>query len=742
MTDQSKETGAAGRAAERVCGTSAGQEQTAGRADSASLRSTRASNAVEWTPASAKKPPKRSGSGRTAEKAREWNVLKQPAPVKQPAPEGADEAKAVSAGKKPAKRLQKAAPGAEAAPRKTGDGGNAGPEEAAEIEIKQSQTIKEIQDKEVQIQEHLKSELTQNKAAQNQEPLPEPPEQDGAAQQPDDSGPSALPQQPDVPAESAPQSASGEAEPGRMADGALDPEAERRRVEDMTRTVQVSIEQILAHAAEQEAKRSARDGTDAAQNPVPEPAEPSGPPEASKKPTSSRVKYRKASAGAEEPPDTMTRKMGRGAVGLFKWLMLVLFFVLLTAGAGIAMLYRSATPDAIPNITATLGGQHLEPSSYQWQVPVIGNRLKRTYAETLSAAPYPLAQKLENVRPVLSVTPSGLDVQITVKQEGETVFEGTLKEFNASSLPGNGDYSARLVVQQNSSRFDEGGTISGKQTYDFSFTVDVRPTVRLNTQTVTQGGVVAVRVANVPEGETPVLYTEFSHPAFTENGEIWLCYLPIPADAQPGNYTLQVEANGYRQDLPLAIREGNWISKDYSRESARVIPYIGVEDTPEEVKKLLGGKTAPIAWTETGFVQPFIDSVTQRLTYGTREFVGRTSIQKANNFDNGSARAATCAVVDVGGKRRLIAPADGEVTLAAQLNGTAGLTIVVDHGAGVRSIFYCLGDIAVKEGEQVRQGQTLGTASRTIVAEVRIGDVPVEPFAVWRMQCDAIKTIQ
>ena len=48
----------------------------------------------------------------------------------------------------------------------------------------------------------------------------------------------------------------------------------------------------------------------------------------------------------------------------------------------------------------------------------------------------------------------------------------------------------------------------------------------------------------------------------------------------------------------------------------------------------------------------------------------------------------------------------------------------------------------VKEGEQVRQGQTLGTASRTIVAEVRIGDVPVEPFAVWRMQCDAIKTIQ
>ena len=581
---------------------------------------------------------------------------------------------------------------------------------------------KTAQTEAAQTKETPEKTVAQDKAAPAETPQPEPSGQDPCTEPASDA--------PAVPGPGEP--------PAQAADG-LDPEAERRRVEDMTRTVQVSIEQILAHAAEQEANQTNAGG---GQNPVPGVAQPAVPSAPSQTTAHSWVVYHKTRTAADETSDTLARKMGRGAVGLLKWLLLVLFFVLLTAGAGIAMLYRSATPDAIPSITVSLGGQRLEPSSYRWQVPVIGNRFKRDYAETLSTAPYPLAERLDNVKPILTVTPSGLDVQITVKQKDETVFEGTLKEFNAAALPGNGDYSARLVVQQNSSRFDEGGTITGKQTYDFTFTVDVRPTVRLNTQTVPQGGVVAVRVANTPQGETPVLYTEFSHPAFTQNGDIWVCYLPIPADAQPGNYTLQVEANGYRQDLPLAIREGNWISKDYSRESARVTPYIGVEDTPEQVKKLLDGKTNPIAWTETGFVQPFIDSVTQRLTYGTREFVGRNSIQKANNFDNGSARVATCAVVDVGGKRRLIAPADGTVKLAAQLNGTAGRTIVVDHGAGVCSIFYCLGDIAVREGEKVRQGQTLGTAGRTIVAEVRIGEVPVEPFAVWRMQCDAIKTIQ
>ena len=41
----------------------------------------------------------------------------------------------------------------------------------------------------------------------------------------------------------------------------------------------------------------------------------------------------------------------------------------------------------IPAVTVTVAGQQLDPVAYHWQVPVAGNHLKRTYAETLSSTP-------------------------------------------------------------------------------------------------------------------------------------------------------------------------------------------------------------------------------------------------------------------------------------------------------------------------------------------------------------------
>ena len=66
-------------------------------------------------------------------------------------------------------------------------------------------------------------------------------------------------------------------------------------------------------------------------------------------------------------------------------------------------------------------------------------------------------------------------------------------------------------------------------------------------------------------------------------------------------------------------------------------------------------------------------------------------------------------------------------------------TLVIDHGAGVRTIFYGLSDIDIKAGQQVKQGQTLATCGKTTVVEMRIGTVPIDPIAVWRGQCNGLK---
>ena len=84
-------------------------------------------------------------------------------------------------------------------------------------------------------------------------------------------------------------------------------------------------------------------------------------------------------------------------------------------------------------------------------------------------------------------------------------------------------------------------------------------------------------------------------------------------------------------------------------------------------------------------------------------------------------------------------PASGHVLLAEDLGGSYGCTVVIDHGAGLRSIFYGLTALDVEAGDDVKQGQLLGGCSKAVVAEMRIGTVPIDPLAVWRSRCDGLK---
>jgi murein DD-endopeptidase MepM/ murein hydrolase activator NlpD len=57
----------------------------------------------------------------------------------------------------------------------------------------------------------------------------------------------------------------------------------------------------------------------------------------------------------------------------------------------------------------------------------------------------------------------------------------------------------------------------------------------------------------------------------------------------------------------------------------------------------------------------------------------------------------------------------GKVLFAADL-GIYGNTVVVDHGMGVQSLYAHLSSFAVREGEDVRKGQTLGASGQTGLA--------------------------
>lgn len=529
--------------------------------------------------------------------------------------------------------------------------------------------------------------------AQEAEPEPPTPEaekparDEPSAQEPEGKAPA-----PDEPAE---QKAPEPDKPAEPPEAPAETEEQRRRTAEMTRTVQLSIEKLMAAL----------------------PAEPA--PETDE----------------EAAAPTMGQRVLSGMWGLCKWLLLVLAFVAVVAGVGIGWLYSGATEDMLPEVTASFAGQTLETAAYDWRVPVVGDWFKRSYAKQLTREPQQL-DEVQTASVSLSIQADQCESRLVVEDaEGETVFDGAGEEFVTFEFTENGDYTAELTVYRTETGLSHEAGVSGSQTYRFAFTVNLRPSFRLNTTAVQQGGVAVVRVSGV--SETPVLTTELTATPFYEGQSGWIAYLPIEVDRPTGKYTIQLQAGAFTQEYTLTVRQTSASARDYSWRSELTTPYLSAEETPAEVQALLTVADPEMAWAEGGFVQPFPSTIEVTLPFGTTEYVGRTVSQR--QAGTGTGRTATNAVISSERGGALIAPANGRVLLAEDLGGTAGNTLVIEHGGGVKSIFYNLRTLQVDAGDTVGIGEQIATTNAVTIGEVRIGEVPVDPLPIWRGLCDAMR---
>ena len=485
------------------------------------------------------------------------------------------------------------------------------------------------------------------------------------------------------------------------------PLIDEKRLLDMTRTVQLSVEQITANM-----DIPAGEDTDTSSD---------------------------DDAAEDDTPATVGDVVRSGVTGMARWLLLVVVFVLVVAGIGVAYLYRSATPDMLPSIRVTFAGQTLEPSAYKWHVPVIGNWFKRTYAETYSSVPAVLEDPISTLSPDITISSINYATQLTVTDaDKETVFEGTLSEFSGYCFDETGTYTAKLVASVTGSRAAGAADITGSETWLFTFDIAIEPSVYLSENTIQQGGVAAIRVTGSYEDDAPTLTTTLKNQGFIQSSNGWVCYLPIPWNAALGTETIDVQVGRYSTTLYLKVTDGGFNYKDYSSQSQRAALYIGQDDAPAKVSKLFTAAPTGISWADAGFVQPFLNRLNTTLTFGATEYVGRRYSERGTNTGAGG-RTSTNVILSTTRGELVIAPASGKIDLAEDLGGDYGYTLVIDHGAGVRTIFYGLSDIDIKAGQQVKQGQTLATCGKTTVVEMRIGTVPIDPIAVWRGQCNGLK---
>ncbi len=486
-----------------------------------------------------------------------------------------------------------------------------------------------------------------------------------------------------------------------------------KRAADMTRTLQITIEQILQESEKHEQAQ-------AAQPPAPEllPEEPADEPE-------------------DEAGSTAVEILHSIAKGVSKWLLLVVLFVAVIAGSGVAWLYRSATPDMIPQIEVSFAGQEPPVSAYNWKIPVVGHIFRRTYKQTVSAKPVALSLNVEELTPRLRVAPVDYTTSFTVTDAtGQEVYNGTAEGFSSFRFTANGDYTAKLVVTREKAYADETEVI-GSETRLFSFTVARSPSLRISPARSLPGTVAAVCAGKTLDGRQPQLQTSLPHTEFMQTANGWVCYLPLAWDTQPGNYEVVVTADGFTKPLMLTVAAAERPYADYYNNSQRCAYYIGEDDMPAAVKACLPGATVLPQWLGTGFAEPIADYKTQ-LSFGMTEYVGRPKTERDTNPGTGG-RTSVNVVLSTAKRGVLTAPAAGRILLADELPDPYGNTLVIDHGSGLLSIFYGLQELEVKHGDEVEPGQELAKAYRITIAEMRLMGVPIDPEPVWQNRSDALK---
>ena len=159
-------------------------------------------------------------------------------------------------------------------------------------------------------------------------------------------------------------------------------------------------------------------------------------------------------------------------------------------------------------------------------------------------------------------------------------------------------------------------------------------------------------------------------------------------------------ADGERITSPLAVAPRAWniehvnIARRAGGASAAFM-----ERRRPELERIAAARAAEAE--SEGWRQDFVWPLTGRIS-------GRFGSQRVYRGEPGSYHSGIDIATGESGTP-FVAPADGVVTLATDTPfSLEGYLLIIDHGQGLNSAFLHLSDIAVREGQQVKQGQMLG----------------------------------
>jgi hypothetical protein len=251
--------------------------------------------------------------------------------------------------------------------------------------------------------------------------------------------------------------------------------------------------------------------------------------------------------------------------------------------------------------------------------------------------------------------------------------------------------------------------------------------IQLSSKSVGQGDLCLIRIR--VEGSNPPLVFWMGKEVFlvaNPQKTEWYGYLVADLMAKPGHYKVLVRMPGgdTEKQLALEIHEKDYgvrrltLPKNMVDLDSQTLKRVRKES--KRMKGLWEAAPSPPLWSG-----PFIRPVPGKVVgaFGQRSVINEQPRSPHSGVDLKSERGAPIMAIN-----------RGQVVLTGDHFFT-GLTVVIDHGGGILSMYFHLDRIDVKKGERVRKGHIIGLVGSTGRATgphlhwgIRINGDRIDPF--------------
>ena len=304
-------------------------------------------------------------------------------------------------------------------------------------------------------------------------------------------------------------------------------------------------------------------------------------------------------------------------------------------------------------------------------------------------------------------------LRVRVAADGEEIFNDLYEKIDTVEIAIG--TKVQVGVEATWSETDSLG-YSGSATYAFEAVYQDKPVFYISANSLSVGDFAVLTATNVSDPSTITFATEPDlgyTPIFFQDGSAYRALIPLSIQREhPGVYKLICGADGVKQEISVNVNALSGGNRNF-RET--------IGDFKNQLPEVHSTQTAK-RYFEGVFTDPVTVNTTARLGFGRSISDGKGASFLHEGYDYVATNGGAVQAVN-----------NGVVIYTGEL-ADCGHLVVVDHGYGLMTTYVYMSTVTVKEGDEVKTGDKLGTCGYAdyLHLETTVFGIPVDIDPLWK----------